>query len=169
MDVRVTNVVVRSNLKCDINLNHLACSLSNVIYNIKKYSGMIWRHRHIKSTCFVFHTGKIMCMGNKSLYASKRDLRKYSRIINKMGYSVVLTRIELVTKSAVATLSGKLNLEEASKLLGGSYDPEIFIAMMIKRKGVHFTCFHSGKVIMTGVKKIGVVTDLLYELDLFTL
>jgi transcription initiation factor TFIID TATA-box-binding protein len=76
----------------------------NSIYNPRKYSGMIWKHRHIKSTCFVFHTGRIMCMGNNSLKASKKDLRKYARLVSKKGYNVSLDCMTVVTKSAVATL-----------------------------------------------------------------
>ena len=169
MDLRLTNVVVRSTLGCSVNLKHLVTSVVNAIYNVKKYSGMVWRHKHIKSTCFVFHTGKLMCMGNNSLKGAKKDLRRYARIIQKSGYNVCLSCIKVMTKSAVATLSGKLNLEEASKLLNGSYEPEIFIAMLIRRGRTNFTCFRSGKVIMTGVKKLCRVIDLLSELEMFTL
>jgi TATA-box binding protein (TBP) (component of TFIID and TFIIIB) len=169
MDIRLTNVVVRSSLNCSVNLTLLVNSIANAVYNTKKYSGMVWRHRHIKSTCFVFHTGKLMCMGNNSVKGAKKDLRKYARIINKFGYNVCLSCIKVMTKSAVATLTGKLNLEEASKLLSGSYEPEIFIAMLIRRGTTNFTCFRSGKVIITGVKKLNNLVDLLSELEMFTL
>jgi TATA-box binding protein (TBP) (component of TFIID and TFIIIB) len=110
-----------------------------------------------------------MCMGNSSLKASKKDLRKYARLVNKQGYSVSLECITAVTKSAVATLSGKLNMHEASTVLKGRYDPEIFMAVMFRKDGVNFTCFHSGKVIMTGVKKLKYLLEMLMELEMFTL
>jgi transcription initiation factor TFIID TATA-box-binding protein len=169
MDVRLTNVVVRCNLGCMLNLKYVVSNVSNAIYNAKKYSGMIWRHRHIKSTCFVFHTGSIMCMGNNSLHGAKKDLRKYARLLNKIGYPVVLQCIRVVTKSAVATLSGKLNMTEAAEVLRGRYDPEIFIAVMLRKGNTNFTCFHSGKVIITGVKKLKTLTEMLVDLEMFTL
>ena len=144
-------------------------SSCNSIYNPRKYSGMIWKHRHIKSTCFVFHTGRIMCMGNTSLKGSKKDLRKYARLVNKQGYSVSLGCITVVTKSAVATLSGKLNIDEASVVLKGRYDPEIFMAVMFRQGCTNFTCFHSGKVVMTGVKKLKYLVQMLMDLEMFTL
>jgi TATA-box binding protein (TBP) (component of TFIID and TFIIIB) len=110
-----------------------------------------------------------MCMGNNSLNAAKKDLRKYARLINKKGYNVSLGCIHVVTKSAVATLSGKLNMHEAATVLRGRYDPEIFMAVMLRQGCTNFTCFHSGKVIMTGVKKLKSLFKMLIDLEMFTL
>jgi TATA-box binding protein (TBP) (component of TFIID and TFIIIB) len=169
MDVRITNVVLSANLSCILNLNDIARYTSNVTYNRKKYSGLIWHHRHIKSKCFLFHTGRMMCMGNAGINNAKKDLRMYARLLSKMGYKVTLNIINVVTKSAVATLGGKLNVKDASITLNGLYEPELFMALMFRRKSVHFTCFASGKVIMTGVKKLSSTFTVLAELEMFTL
>jgi transcription initiation factor TFIID TATA-box-binding protein len=110
MNPRITNVVTRANLHCKLNLRNIVSKVMNVIYNPKKYSGLIWHHRHIKSKCFVFHTGIILCMGNNTLKDAKKDIRKYGRLLCKLGYNVHIIQIKLVTQSAVATLSGKLHI-----------------------------------------------------------
>ena len=99
----------------------------------------------------------------------KKDLRMYARLVSKMGYKVKLNIIKVVTKSAVATLGGKLNVQEGSITMNGIYEPEIFMALMFRRRTVHFTCFATGKVVMTGVKKLSSIFTVLAELELFTL
>ena len=167
--MRVTNVVVSSNLHCNINLSQVVRLMKNCSYNPSKYSGMICRNKKIKSTCFLFHTGRIVCMGNNSVVGAKKDLRKYARIVQKLGYSVCLYRIQVVTKSAVATLSSKLDLPSLAKFLNGSYEPELFHAALVKDGNVNFTCFKSGKIIMTGVKNIVSLYVMLAQIDMFTL
>lgn len=169
MEVLVTNVVVRADLHATFKLNDLTYKLKNCIYKPSKYSGMVWRHKSIRSTCFLFHTGKILCMGNNSLHEAKKDLRKYARILSKNEPNIYLDKIKLITKSAVCTMNGRLNLEEISRYVSGSYEPEIFNALLIKKYGTHFTCFPSGKIIMTGVKNMWSVYNFLGELRLFTL
>ena len=169
MDLRITNVVLRGDLKCLVNLTHVLNNVHNAIFNPKKYSGVIWQHRSIKSKCFLFHTGRIMCMGNSNVHSGKKDLRKYSRIIQKLGYLVTLKDVKVITKSAVATLSGRLDLHQVSLVLKGYYEPEIFMAVMLKKGNTNFTCFSSGKVVITGVKKIKPLTTLLMDLEMFTL
>jgi TATA-box binding protein (TBP) (component of TFIID and TFIIIB) len=107
-------------------------------------------------------------MGNDSFIKARKDIRKYARLIAKMNYNVSLKSIKLVTQSAVATLSGKLNLFDAYKVLKGHFEPEVFHALMLKQEGMHFTCFPSGKIVITGVKVLKKTTSLLWDLELFT-
>jgi TATA-box binding protein (TBP) (component of TFIID and TFIIIB) len=169
MNLHVTNVVVKTDLKCGLNLLYVVKHVANAIYNPCKYSGMIWKHKKIKSKCFLFHTGSIMCMGNDSIYRAKQDIRKYARLITKLGYKVDIGHIRTITRSAVATLSGRLDCRQVCIFLNGFYDPELFNAIMVRKEYAHFTCFLSGKIIMTGVKSLKKVHNLLMDLDLFTL
>ncbi len=106
-------------------------------------------------------------MGNNSVLQAKKDLRKYARLLQCMN-NVDVYSIDVVTKSAVAYLSGKLNLIALSQMLGASYDPELFHAAMIKSGTTHFTCFQSGKVIITGVKHTHSLYPMLANIELFT-
>lgn len=169
MNLHVTNVVISASVQCNLNLRNIAHKLANVIYNPHKYSGLIWQHRKIKSKCFLFHTGKMLCMGNDNLAESKKDLRKYARILYKLKYPVCISNIKLVTQSAVATLSGRLDIANAVNYVKGTYDPELFNALMIRSNRIHYTCFSSGKVIITGVRNLNLLTVVLCSLELFTL
>ena len=164
--LKVTNVVVRSDLNCQFNLPSIAKCINNCVYNPYKYSGLVWQHRKIKSKCFVFHTGKILCMGNDSVVRAKKDLRKYTKLLQKHG-NVKLNYIHVVTKSVVVHLKGKINLSELAYFLNGSYEPEIFNAAMFKEGTTHFTCFQTGKVIITGVRHIESLYPMLMGIELF--
>jgi TATA-box binding protein (TBP) (component of TFIID and TFIIIB) len=166
--MRVTNVVLKADLHCRFSLKVLAQSLGNCVFNPRRYSGLIWQHRKLKSKCFVFHTGRILCVGNNTLDAAKKDLRKYVRILSRFE-TVNLTKIHVVTLSGVHYLSGKFDMETAARELQGTYEPEIFNAAMFKIEKIHFTCFRSGSVIITGVKNIEDVYPFLIMLELYTL
>ncbi len=49
--------------------------------------------------------------------------------------------------------SNKIKLEHLSKLVNGEYEPELFSAMGIKKAGMTFLIFNSGKVVITGLKE----------------
>ena len=164
--LNITNVVVSSDLYCQFNLSSIAKCMNNCVYDPSKYSGLVWQHRKINSKCFVFHTGKILCMGNDSVVKAKKDLRKYAKLLQKHG-NVKLNYIHVVTKSVVVRLNGKINLREVAYYLNGSYEPELFNAAMIKEGSTHFTCFQTGNVIITGVKHIASLYPMLMSIELF--
>ena len=56
--------------------------------------------------------------------------------------------------SAVYTLQGRIKPENLVEYLGAVYEPELFLAARIRRDGMHYTCFSSGKIIITGVKTL---------------
>jgi TATA-box binding protein (TBP) (component of TFIID and TFIIIB) len=53
--------------------------------------------------------------------------------------------------SAYYHMDGALSKTDLVKEMGATYEPELFPAVMLRRGGVHFTCFHIGKVIVTGI------------------
>jgi len=168
--LQVTNVVVQAALHVTINLNHLANSSRDIRYDPTIFSGVIWQHRKIGGNCLVFRNGKVNCSGSKSVQQAKRRLRQYARLIQKLGsYDVVLGKIDLVTMTAVHQLSSRLNFLQMCKYLGATYQPEIHNAAMLKRGKLHFNCFHTGKVVITGIKDLNVIYPILLELELCTL
>jgi len=167
--VQVTNVVVQADLHVAIDLASLANSTLNVRYDPKLFSGAIWQHRKIGGNCLVFRNGKINCTGNRSIPQAKKRIRQYARLIQKHGFSVKLHRIDLVTMSAVHTVSSRLDFKGMCKILGATYEPEFHNAAMLKRGKVHYNCFHTGKVVITGIRNINVVYPTLLELELCTL
>ena len=102
----------------------------------------------------VYTSGKIICHGEK------KDLRRYGRTLQKMGYPIKLTKITVLTRSATYVLTEKPNFKNIVKMMGGRYEPEIFQALEIKRTGVCFLVYKSGKVVITGIKSERLLEDI---------
>ena len=149
--MHLTNVVVQANLACSIDLRALIYRLSNARYDPRSFSGLIWQHRKIGGNCLLFSNGTINCNGKcLSIQEARRRLRRYARVLQRMGYAVRLTQIRIVTASAVHQLSGRIDPRKLP--MDFSYEPEIFPAVMFRRNGVHYICHLSGKLMITGLK-----------------
>jgi transcription initiation factor TFIID TATA-box-binding protein len=72
--------------------------------------------------------------------------------------------------SAYYRIDGTLSMNSMVRDMGVTYEPELFPAAMMRRAGVHFTCFHNGKILITGLRSEGVLEDValptLIELEL---
>ena len=147
----ITNVVCYANLQCEINLNQLTSD--NIVYNPRRFSAAIWKHKNIGGTCMVFGNGKLMTNGKvSSVKQAKQRLRRYARCLQKMGWNVTLTRITIATISAAFKLEGPLDIQAVNRHYSASYDAELYPAAMFVKDCVHYTCFYTGNVLMTGIK-----------------
>lgn len=167
--VQLTNVVVQADLHVCIDLQHLVYSTRDIRYDPKVFSGAIWQHRKIGGNCLVFKNGKINCAGSRSIQQARKRLRQYARLVQKLGYEVALNKVEIVTMAAVHQLSSRLDFSQMCKYLGAVYEPEILNAVMLKRGKLHLNCFHTGKVVITGIRDIDAIYPVLLELELCTL
>lgn len=150
----ITNVVCKANLNCVVDLEALVSKTIDIIYDPATYSGVRWMHRKIGGHCNVFSTGKIMTNGKaNSVKEGKRRLRRYARLIQRLGWPVTLSKIDVVTISASFTSETPLNLHKVIQCCCGKYEPELFPAAMFSKNSIHFTCFHTGVVLMTGIKR----------------
>jgi len=169
--VHLTNIVVQTDLRCSLDLPYIARCVSNIQYDPGKFTGAVWRNR-IGGNLLVFHTGKLVCNGNKTLLQARQRVRKYCRILQKLGFPVKLTRIDVVTISAVHKLSARLCFKEVCDWLGAEYDPEILNAAILKKNKINFNCFQSGSVVITGIKRSRDLDEIVYptliELELCT-
>ena len=167
--VQITNVVVQTDLHASIDLPYLANNAMDIRYDPGLFSAAMWQHRKIGGSCLVFGNGKLNCNGNRSIHQAKKRIRQYARLIQKLGFCVNLDNIDVVTMSAVHQVSSTLDFNKMCKLLGATYEPEIYNAAMLKRGKVHYNCFHTGKVVITGIRNIDIVYPTLLELELCTM
>ena len=141
-------------------------------YNPKKFSGAVWKDEYINRTCLLFTTGQLVSTGTKSKEEAETVLKQYIQLLEILGYKTELCDFKIRTMSAVYELSGSLDFTELKHTLGAHYEPELFNAAMFKRNTIHFTCFHTGKVIMTGIKSEKAIDETvlptLLELDMLT-
>lgn len=169
----ITNVVCSANLGCSINLRHLCYRIANARFDPRTFPGLIWQHKTIGGNCLVFSNGVINCNGKaSSVREGQQRLRQYARRIQRLGFTVLLNKTKCLTISASHTLSDALDLQLLAKERKVLYEPELFPSLNFKREGVHFCCFHSGKVIITGIKDLSQIDDVVYpvliELELYT-
>lgn len=150
-------------MNCVINLKQLTTQLVNVRYDPLKFPGVIFQHRKIGGNCLIFSNGKINCNGACDRFdTGLKRLRRYARYIQRIGYDVVLTNVQLVTASAFHKLSSRLNVNSISPALNFSYDAELFSAVMTRRNDIHFTCHLSGSVLITVIKRPKDLDDIVY-------
>lgn len=144
----IAKVVCTGSLNCNIDLKTLENKTVNIIYDPSRYSRAQWKHIKIGGHCKLMINGKA-----KSISEAKVRLRQYARLIQRLGRSVTLKEIKVVTVSASFKAEGPLHLHKAVRYYDGHYEPELFPASMFTKDSVHFTCFHTGSVLMTGIKK----------------
>ena len=124
--MRLTNVVYQANLNVKIDLSCLVHQLNNVRYNPRIFPGLIYQNRKIGGNCLIFSNGKINCNGACSDFDSGvKRLRRYARIVQRLGYVVRLSEVRLVTASAVHKLSGRINVEFALSYSGLSIQSRV--------------------------------------------
>ncbi|KAJ8574024.1 hypothetical protein K7X08_010535 [Anisodus acutangulus] len=80
------NIVSTVNLDCKLDLKAIALQARNAEYNPKRFAAVIMRIREPKTTALIFASGKMVCSGAKSEQPSKLAVRKYARIIQKLGF-----------------------------------------------------------------------------------
>ena len=162
----ITNVVVQTDLRTSIDLTRLARTATNIVYDPRVFSAAIWKHRKIGGCCLVFNTGKLSCNGNRSIEQARKRIRQYARLIQKNG---VIKKIDVITMTAVHQVSSGLDLNKMRSMLGATYEPDVHNAAMLKRGRVHYSCFHTGKVVIMGIRNIDVIYPTLLELELCTI
>ena len=153
----ITHRVYMTDLKCAFNLRHIASKSRDVVLTSKPFTVLRWRHKKIGGTCMIYASGKIIHHGEKY------QLRKYARLLQKLGYDVCLKYIKLLTQSATYTLPS-VNYSTLVKTMNASYEPEVFHACILKRDGMNFTIYQSGKVVITGIKNIDDALGVLIEI-----
>ncbi|KAK3084616.1 hypothetical protein FSP39_016367 [Pinctada imbricata] len=111
--MQLTNVVIQGKVDLQVPLKRLATDLINVRYDPSKFSALIWQHRKAGGNCLVFANGYINCNGAcRSFQNGIKRLRRYARLLQKLGYCQSLIGIKLVSASASHKLEGIVRLEK---------------------------------------------------------
>ena len=170
--MKITNVVYSAHLGCSMDLAGLCQRLWNCRYDPRTFPGLIWQHRLIGGNCLVFASGAINCNGKAvSFEEGRQRLQKYARKLQNLGCPVRLRDIKILTVSASHALSTGLDLNSLAQDRIVLYEPELFPALNFKMGGINFCCFHTGKVVITGIRTMAQIDDVIYptliELELY--
>ena len=163
---KIENLVSTANLGCQLNLREIAMQAKNAEYNPKRFSAVIMKIKEPKTTALIFSTGKIVCLGAKSEFESKKSCRKFAKIIKSLGYPVVFKdfKIQNVVGSADARFQISLtklyiHFVKNINFKGKSfiaYEPEQFPGLIYRmvEPNIVIIIFFSGKLVLTGGKGI---------------
>lgn len=72
-------------------MKNIALSARNAEYNPKRFAAVIMRIREPRTTALIFSSGKMVCTGAKSEEQARLAARKYARIIQRLGFEVILS------------------------------------------------------------------------------
>ena len=155
--MRYTHEIYSTTLLEAIDLDNL--KLEHCERKMKPFNCLHWRE--FGGLCQIFNKGKITFHGCKDVFF------KY---LVKLGMSY--GPIRLITKSACHDLGRTVDYYKlAHNIPGASYEPELFHPVCIRREKLHFIVFHSGKVLITGIKTDEdelVCESVILELELIT-
>ena len=167
--MKITNVVCSFNTGCRLDLVLLNNMSEKSKYNPLKFSGLVWKEINI--TCLIFQSGHITCLGNKSIEEAHSNIDKCLNRLKQLGFiHVTKSDFKVITMSAVYKIKEGINLTKLVKQKGATLEPELFPAAFLRKKSIHYTCYHTGVIVITGIKSemdlINKVSPTLIEIEL---
>jgi transcription initiation factor TFIID TATA-box-binding protein len=168
LSISIENVVASATLNQKIDLLSILKVFRNVEYKPKRFPGLVFRLKRPKTATLIFNSGKMVCTGAKSEKTAKSAIRKVVREL-KNGGIVILNKPEITIQNIVASanLQEKVDLEFASDILDNvMYEPEQFPGMIYRMRAPKavMLVFTSGKIVCTGAKNEGAVTEAVIKL-----
>ncbi len=157
--VHVENVVASVSLNKQIPLERLLEILETSEYEPEQFPGLVFRLDKPRVASLIFRSGKIICVGARSVKEAKEAIREVVRRVKKVGIRVNEKKLKVKIENIVAAieLGYELNLDALAFALENSeYEPEQFPGLVyrIEDPPVAFLLFSSGRVICAGSRSI---------------
>jgi len=153
--ITTENVVASGDAGREFDLQALTDDLNNAQYDPNTFPGIVYRMDNPKSACLIFHTGKIVCTGSKSIGDVKKSFETLSNSFKHLGIKFEEKQIVIQNIVSSADLGHSLNLNAIAIGLGLGeieYEPEVFPGLVYRldKPNVVALLFGSGKVVITG-------------------
>ncbi|XP_026207609.1 TATA-box-binding protein-like [Anabas testudineus] len=151
---QIQNVVSSVRLCCRLDLNLIASKVWNVEYNPKNYKALTMRIRKPRTTAVIYESGYVICTGAKSEEQSRVAIRRFARMVQKLGFPVSLFNLKILNLVASChTFPVSLERLTMAHRQHCSYEPELFPALFYTVKaGTTLTIWASGKISYSGAK-----------------
>jgi transcription initiation factor TFIID TATA-box-binding protein len=157
--IRIENVVASTSLGSELDLPLIAGVLDGAEYEPDRFPGLIYRMKEPKTAILLFHSGKVVCTGGKSMTQVEDSIRTVSQRIQK-GHPKILAHPKIEVQNIVATsnLGSEINLNSIAIGLGldrVEYEPEQFPGLVYRldKPRVVVLLFGSGKLVCTGARR----------------
>lgn len=146
-----------------LNLRALSLQIPFCDYNPPRFAAMTMRLREPRTTALTFSSGNMVCTGSKNIEESLYACRKYVRLLQHYGIRVCFHNFRVQNIVASATLGFPVRLVDLAKDHGAyvSYEPDLFpgLVLRIEQPKIVFLIFRSGKVVITGARRIEDISD----------
>lgn len=168
--IKIENVVASTDIKKTISLDKLLTVLEASEYEPEQFPGLVYRLSDPKVATLIFRSGKIICVGARSIPLAKIALRKTVGNLKKIGIRINENSIRVKVENIVVAvdLERELNLDQlAFKLENSEYEPEQFPGLVyrILEPKVAFLLFSSGRIVCAGAKSLYDVKDAVNKLE----
>ena len=105
------NIVCTVTLGCPLDLKRITLHARNAEYNPKRFAAVIMRIRDPKTTALIFASGKMVCTGAKHEEQCRQAARKYTRIIQKLGFPAKFSEFKVQNIVATCDVRFPIRLE----------------------------------------------------------
>ena len=168
--IKIENVVASTDIKKTISLDKLLTVLEASEYEPEQFPGLVYRLRDPKVATLIFRSGKIICVGARSIPLARIALRKVVGDLKKIGIRINENKIRVKVENIVVAvdLEKELNLDKlAFKLENSEYEPEQFPGLVyrILEPKVAFLLFSSGRIVCAGAKSLKDIKDAVDKLE----
>ena len=168
--MEIQNVVASINLDTNLPLIELLDHLPKSEYEPEQFPALIWRLENRKASFLIFKTGKIVCIGSKTVKAAREAFDNLISKLRKAKIKGIPRKYRVKVENVVATdqITDKLDLDNiAFDLRKSEYEPETFpgIVYRIYEPKASFLLFSSGKIVCAGAKKITDVKKAIKQLE----
>lgn len=164
LEYTIVNVVATTALDATIDCNHVSRHTCNCEYDPKRFAALKHRVRLGGSapTFLVFTSGKIVCVGAKSIALARSALLRFILHLRSIYIYIpeaydVKSDIHIQNIVAHASVGHSVNLEAiaADHWRHCRYEPELFPGLKFEVPAHRTVCnvFSSGKVVVTGARE----------------
>jgi len=158
-NIRIVNVVATTSLCKELNLQSIFISLEGAQYEPEQFPGIVYRIKEPKAAILLFHSGKVVCTGARSLEDVRTAIGHLATQLGAIGVPVT-KKPEVIVQNIVASadLGGVIDLNTIAISLGldrVEYEPEQFPGLVYRMDApkVVMLLFRSGKIVCAGARK----------------
>ncbi|MCE5297080.1 MAG: TATA-box-binding protein [Euryarchaeota archaeon] len=165
-------MVASASLGRELDLTTLALNMNGAQYEPQTFPGLVFRLKEPKTATLLFHSGKLVCTGAKTLAQVELAIETVVKSVTEAGIPITGSpTFQVQNIVASADLGCHLDLTSLVISLGldkVEYEPEVFpglVYRMIEPKVV-FLIFGSGRLVCTGARTsqdVGIAVDKLTE------
>ncbi len=138
------------------NLKKLARILDGARYDPKIFPGVSYKSEELRAAFLIFSSGKINCVGAKSIKDAKLAIKQLTRKLRRSGVKIKSApKIKVQNIVASVDFGRRFDLDEiATNFENTEYEPEVFPGLVFRLDDpkVVVLLFVSGKGVCVGAK-----------------